>query len=30
MPVASSLYVSMLEAIKSIAWHAKEIAVKLS
>jgi len=30
MPVSSSLYVSMLEAIKSIAWHAKEIAVKLS
>lgn len=29
LPVASSLYVNMLDAIKSIAWHAKEIAVKL-
>ena len=30
MPVASSIYVNMLEAIKSIAWNAKEIAVNLS
>lgn len=29
LPVASSLYINMLDAIKSIAWHAKEIAVKL-
>jgi Na+/phosphate symporter len=29
LPVASSIYVSMLEAIKSIAWHTKEIAVIL-
>jgi Na+/phosphate symporter len=29
LPVASSLYVNMLDAIKSIAWHAKEIAIKL-
>ncbi|MBI4682626.1 MAG: hypothetical protein HY757_05945 [Nitrospirae bacterium] len=27
--VASSIYVSMLEAIKGIAWHTKEIAVIL-
>jgi Na+/phosphate symporter len=25
MPVASSLYISMLEAIKSIAWHASGV-----
>lgn len=30
MPEASSIYVKMLEAIKDIAWNAKEIAVKLS
>ncbi len=30
LPVVSSLYVSMLEAIKSIAWHTKEIAIKLA
>jgi Na+/phosphate symporter len=30
MPATSSIYVSMLEAIKSIAWHTKEIAVTLS
>lgn len=29
LPVASSLYINMLDSIKSIAWHAKEIAVKL-
>jgi hypothetical protein len=30
LPVASSLYINMLDAIKSIAWHAKEIAVGLT
>ncbi len=29
-PVASSLYLNMLDQIKSIAWHAKEITVKLT
>ncbi|MCL4537432.1 MAG: hypothetical protein M1610_07570 [Nitrospirae bacterium] len=29
LPVASSIYINMLDAIKNIAWHAKEIAVKL-
>ncbi len=29
LPVASSIYVTMLDAIKNIAWHAKEIAIKL-
>ena len=29
LPVASSLYINMLDAIKSIAWHAKEITTKL-
>ena len=29
LPVASSLYINMVDAIKNIAWHAKEIAVKL-
>ncbi len=29
LPAASSLYVGMLEAIKSIAWNTKEIAVAL-
>lgn len=29
LPVASSIYVGMLGAIKSIAWHTKEIAVIL-
>lgn len=28
-PTASSLYINMLSAIKKIAWHSKEIAVKL-
>ena len=30
LPVASSLYITMLDAIKSIAWHAKEIAIGLT
>jgi Na+/phosphate symporter len=30
LPTASALYVSMLESIKSIAWHTKEIAVELA
>jgi Na+/phosphate symporter len=30
LPVSSSIYIGMLDAIKGIAWHAKEIAVKLS
>lgn len=29
-PRASSLYIGMLDAIKGIAWHAKEIAAKLA
>jgi Na+/phosphate symporter len=29
VPNASSIYVPMLEAIKNIAWHTKEIAVAL-
>lgn len=29
LPIASSLYINMLDAIKDIAWHAKEIATKL-
>ena len=29
-PVASSLYLNMLDQIKSIAWHIKEITVKLA
>ncbi len=29
LPAASSLYIGMLDAIKSIAWHAKEITTKL-
>lgn len=29
MPVASSLFLNILEAIKNIAWHANAIAVKL-
>lgn len=29
-PVASTVYVNMLDAIKSIAWHAKQIAIKLA
>ncbi len=27
---ASSMYIGMLDAIKSIAWHAREIALKLA
>lgn len=30
LPVASSLFINMLDAIKNIAWHAKEIAAKLT
>ncbi len=30
VPVASSLYIKMLDAIKNIAWHTKEIAIKLA
>jgi Na+/phosphate symporter len=29
LPIASSLYINMLDSIKNIAWHAKEIATKL-
>ncbi|MCL5024716.1 MAG: hypothetical protein M1497_15380 [Nitrospirae bacterium] len=29
-PLASSLFLNMLDEIKSIAWHAKQIAVKLT
>lgn len=29
-PVSSALYLSMLDAVKSIAWHTKQIAVKLT
>jgi len=30
LPASSSIYIGMLDAIKGIAWHAKEIAAKLS
>jgi hypothetical protein len=30
VPVASSLYITMLDAIKSIAWHSKEITIGLA
>jgi Na+/phosphate symporter len=30
IPFASSLYIRMLDEIKNIAWHAKEIAEKLT
>ena len=30
LPLASSIYISMLDLIKRIAWHAKQITVKLS
>ena len=30
VPRSASIYVNMLEAIKNIAWHSKEIAVKLT
>ena len=30
LPVASAIYIYMLDIIKSIAWHAKEIALKLA
>ncbi len=29
LPISSSLYISMLDSIKDIAWHAKEIATKI-
>ncbi len=29
LPFASAIYINMLDAIKNIAWHAKEIAVKI-
>ena len=30
LPIASAIYIYMLDIIKSIAWHAKEIALKLA
>ncbi|MCK5138516.1 MAG: hypothetical protein KAQ85_01625 [Thermodesulfovibrionia bacterium] len=30
VPAASSLFIKMLDAIKNIAWHTKEIAIKLA
>jgi hypothetical protein len=30
LPVASSIYINMLDAIKSIAWNAKEMAIGLT
>ena len=30
VPVASSIYITMLDAIKSIAWNAKEITIGLA
>lgn len=30
LPPASALYITVLDAVKSIAWHTKEIARKLS
>jgi Na+/phosphate symporter len=27
-PVSSSIYIAMLDCIRNIAWHAKEIAIK--
>ncbi len=30
LPIASSMYIGMLDAVKSVAWHAKEITVKLT
>lgn len=29
LPMASSIYISMLDAIKNVAWHSKEISAKL-
>ncbi len=29
-PVASTLYLNILDAIKTVAWHAKEIVVKIT
>jgi hypothetical protein len=28
LPVSSSIYITMLDSIRNIAWHAKEIAIK--
>jgi len=28
LPVSSSIYITMLDCIRNIAWHAKEIAIK--
>lgn len=30
LPVASSIYITMLDAIKKVAWHSKEISAKLA
>lgn len=30
LPVSSSLYITMLESIKKIAWHAKQITINLA
>lgn len=30
MPASSSLYINILDAVKSIAWHIKEMAVELA
>lgn len=30
LPVASSIYIKMLDAIKTIAWHSKEIVTRLT
>ncbi len=30
IPFASSLYINMLDEIKNIGWHAREIATKLT
>ncbi len=28
LPISSSIYITMLDCIRNIAWHAKEIAIK--
>jgi Na+/phosphate symporter len=28
LPISSSIYITMLDSIRNIAWHAKEIAIK--
>ena len=30
LPLASALYINVPDAVKSVAWHTKEIARKLS